>query len=73
MMMNSVDIGPDQPTLRVMRKPVKMRGQSKWKNRFVVASLKSWWKKKKREMRVWGKGGGGGEVKFYIIYPNDSG
>ena len=58
MMMNSVDIGPDQPTLRVMRKPVKMRGQSKWKNRFVVASLKSWWKKKKRNEGLGGGGGG---------------
>ena len=38
-------------TNRVMRKPVKMRGQSKWINRFVVASLKSWWKKK-WEIRV---------------------
>ena len=50
-------------TYRVMRKRVKMRGQSKWKNRYVVVSLKSWWKK--WEMTV---GGGGGEVKFYIIY-----
>ena len=38
---------------RVMRKHVKMRGQSKWKNRFVVASLKSWWKKNEK----WGFGG----------------
>ena len=53
-------------TKRVMRKHVKMRGQSKWKNRFVVTcSLKSWWKKNEK-WEFWG--GGGGEVKFFIIY-----
>ena len=45
---------------------MKMRGQSKWKNRFVVASLKSWWRKKMRNEGLGGQGGG--EVKFYIIY-----
>ena len=37
-----------------MRKRVKMRGQSKWKNRFVVARLKSWWKKMRNGGWGWG-------------------
>ena len=41
---------------------MKMRGQSKWINRFVVAKLKSWWKK----MRNQGLGGGGEEKLNFI-------